>query len=100
ARPPSTAYRMKKFVRRNRLAVAAGAAVAATLIGGVVLSSIGFVQARLQRDRAVHSAGEATASAAEAERQRKLVETKAEELRRNLYVSNVARAAMVFETGN
>src|ERR1044071_285105 len=47
ARPPSAAYRFQKFVRRNRLAVAAGTAVAVTFIVGVVLSSIGFVQARL-----------------------------------------------------
>lgn len=95
------------FVRRNRLAVTAGAAVAVTLIAGVVLSGMGLVQARLQRDRAVRSERAAIASAAETEQQRnqavehrKVVETRAEELRRSLYVSSIARAAMVLETRN
>jgi WD40 repeat protein/serine/threonine protein kinase len=35
ARPPSTVYRLQKFVRRNKLAVAAAAAVAATLLLGI-----------------------------------------------------------------
>ena len=38
ARPPSTAYRLKKMVRRNRLAFAAGAAVAAALVIGLTVS--------------------------------------------------------------
>jgi len=38
ARPPSAVYRLQKFVRRNKLAVAAAAAVAATLFFGVCAS--------------------------------------------------------------
>jgi Tol biopolymer transport system component len=37
ARPDTVAYRWAKFVRRNRLAVAAGALIAATLAGGLAL---------------------------------------------------------------
>jgi hypothetical protein len=36
ARPPSTACRVQKFVRRNKLMAAAGAAVATALAIGVV----------------------------------------------------------------
>jgi tetratricopeptide (TPR) repeat protein len=44
--PPSTSYRLKKFVRRNRVSVVAASAVAAAVLAGLVLASIGFYQAR------------------------------------------------------
>jgi serine/threonine protein kinase/tetratricopeptide (TPR) repeat protein len=46
ARPPSTAYRLGKFVRRNRTAVAAAVAVAAALMTGAAAATIGLVGAR------------------------------------------------------
>ena len=39
ARPPSTAYRLQKSVRRNKLAFAAAAAVAAALVVGIAVST-------------------------------------------------------------
>ena len=53
AGPPTAAYRLRKFIRRNRAAVAGGGAIAAALLIGAVLSTIGFVNARHERDRAV-----------------------------------------------
>ena len=46
ARPPSTLYRLSRFARRNRLAVAAGAIVAATLVIGLSVAAVGLVRAR------------------------------------------------------
>jgi serine/threonine protein kinase len=46
--PPSTSYRLKKFVRRNKAGVLGGAAIAAALIVGLIAASIGFLQARRQ----------------------------------------------------
>jgi non-specific serine/threonine protein kinase/serine/threonine-protein kinase len=46
ARPPSARYRLAKFVRRHRVGVAAGAVVALAIVGGAVLSTVGFVTAR------------------------------------------------------
>jgi len=46
--PPSTAYRLKKFIRRNKVVVAAGSAIVAALVAGVVVASIGFFEARRQ----------------------------------------------------
>ncbi|MBL9147352.1 MAG: serine/threonine protein kinase [Phycisphaerae bacterium] len=46
AAPPSRAYRLGKFVRRRRGVVAAVAAVAVTLVGGIVGTSVGLVRAR------------------------------------------------------
>jgi serine/threonine protein kinase/tetratricopeptide (TPR) repeat protein len=46
--PPSRTYRLQKFVRRNKAAVLAGFAIAAALVLGAALASIGFLQARQQ----------------------------------------------------
>lgn len=60
ARPPSTGYRMGKFLRRNRGAALAGAAVAAALVLGLVAFAWQARVARQQRDLA-RSAGLAEA---------------------------------------
>jgi serine/threonine protein kinase len=52
ARPPSTAYRFQKALRRNKLAFAAGAAVVVALILGVIGTSLGLVRAERQRRQA------------------------------------------------
>jgi serine/threonine protein kinase/Tfp pilus assembly protein PilF len=53
ARPPSFAYRLKKFVRRNRVAVTGAGLVAATLVLGLAVATVGFLQASRERNRAV-----------------------------------------------
>ncbi len=45
ARPPSTSYRLRKFVRRNKARVAAAALVLLALIGGTVGTTIGLLRA-------------------------------------------------------
>lgn len=51
AGPPSTAYRLRKFVRRNRTAVAAGLLVAAALVLGAVVATWGLIQSRREQAR-------------------------------------------------
>ncbi len=46
ASSPNVVYRLQKFVRRHRLAVVAGSAVVAALLGGSVLATVGMVHAR------------------------------------------------------
>jgi tetratricopeptide (TPR) repeat protein len=53
AAPPSTAYRVRKFVRRNRAVVAAVSLVTAVGLIGLVGTSAGLLVARAQRDRAI-----------------------------------------------
>ncbi len=53
ARPPSTAYRMKKFVQRNRVAVVTGSAITGALVVGLVLATWGMFAARDAERRAV-----------------------------------------------
>ena len=50
ARPPSRGYRLKKFVKRNKLQVIAASLVFLTLVGGIVGTSIGLYQANRARD--------------------------------------------------
>ncbi len=53
ARPPSVAYRAGKFVGRNRVAVAAGIAALAGLVGGLGLALHQAETARRERDLAL-----------------------------------------------
>ena len=52
ARPTSTAYRVSKFVRKYRMAVAAVVLLASSLVLGIVGTSVGLVRATLARHRA------------------------------------------------
>ncbi len=52
ASPPSTAYRVRKFVRRNRVAVVAGSMVVVALLIGIIGTTIGLVKARRQAESA------------------------------------------------
>jgi serine/threonine protein kinase len=53
AGPPSTAYRLRKYVKRNQVAVISAAVVVLALLLGTVATTVGFVQARLERNNAV-----------------------------------------------
>jgi non-specific serine/threonine protein kinase/serine/threonine-protein kinase len=54
--PPSTAYRLQKFVRRHKLGVAASAIVAAALVVGILGTTVGMLQARRAELRATQEA--------------------------------------------
>jgi serine/threonine protein kinase/tetratricopeptide (TPR) repeat protein len=69
AAPPSTAYRVRKFVRRNRAAVAAVSLVTAVGLIGLVGTSAGLLIARGQRDRAIGAEKRERQRATEAEDQ-------------------------------
>ncbi len=46
ARPPSRGYRLKKFVKRNKIQVIAASLVFLTLVGGIVGTGLGMASAR------------------------------------------------------
>lgn len=52
ALPPSTAYRLGKFLRRNRGAVLAASVILLLLVGGIVGTTAGLIEARGQRNAA------------------------------------------------
>lgn len=52
ARPPTTAYRVGKFVRRNRGKVAAGTAILLAMIAGTITSTVLYFRAETHREQA------------------------------------------------
>jgi serine/threonine protein kinase/tetratricopeptide (TPR) repeat protein len=73
ARPPSVGYRLRKFVRRHRVGVTAAAVVLLALVGGIIGTTWGMIdanEARLAEKEQRHKAEAAT----EAERQAKYAE--------------------------
>jgi serine/threonine protein kinase/tetratricopeptide (TPR) repeat protein len=69
--PPSAGYRLKKFVRRNKGPVLAASLVVLALVGGIVGTAVGLVQAVQARKDAV------AAKEAEAEQRRTADEERA-----------------------
>jgi len=67
APPPGAAYRMRKFVRRNRVGVLTGALIFLALSVGVVVASTGMLMAMQERDRADAAAKAESAARAEAQ---------------------------------
>ncbi len=58
ASPPSASYRLRKFARRNRARLLAGAALALTLLAGV--AAVAVVQVGANRERAAEATRRAT----------------------------------------
>ena len=100
AGPPSAGYRLRKFVRRNRTTVLAGSLVAASLVVGMVISTIGFVTADHQRKVARQAQRDSeTARQREAE-QRGRVELRERANRRLLYAAHMNLAMHAWQDGN
>lgn len=74
ARSDSLVYRTSKFVRRNKLAVAAAALVLFSLLGGIVTTTRAARIAETERARAEANLAEAQTQRAEADRQRLIAE--------------------------
>jgi serine/threonine protein kinase/WD40 repeat protein len=114
ARPPSSAYRFQKLIRRNKLAFAAAAAVVIALFAGLCLAAFGWRQTSVERDKAVQAqareaaqrqqaqASEQKAIAAEAEqtRLRALAEGETLAARRNAYNSDMNQVQQLLKVNN
>ncbi|MEM7305277.1 MAG: serine/threonine-protein kinase [Planctomycetota bacterium] len=55
AGPPSAVYRARKFLSRNRAAAASIAVIGTVLVGGIIGTSLGMIEAGRQRDDAIES---------------------------------------------
>lgn len=75
ARAPSAVYRLKKFVWRNRWAMAAASVIFLCLVGGVIGTSWGMYQANVQREMAEKSAIAERDAKVEADKKRAEAET-------------------------
>ncbi len=76
ARPPSTSYRLGKFVQRHRAAVLAGVAVAAALMAGTVVAAWQAVVATQAKQHALEKEAAALEKEAETRAVLDFVETK------------------------
>jgi len=75
AGPPTAAYRFKKFVRRNRPQVVAASLVLLALVGGIIGTTLGLLEARRQQRIAIaESIQKDNARLAEAEERKKAVD--------------------------
>ena len=111
ASPPSSFYRLRKFVRRYRLQCIAGAIVFVAIVGGGIGTAVGFAEAREQariagvRERqAKDSEARATAGEARAKEQEQIASERADRIEkmlaeerkaneRNLIYADVTRLA-------
>jgi serine/threonine protein kinase len=78
AGPPAVSYKLRKFIKRNRVAVTASVVMVAALALGLIVALTGFIQAKRERDRA-----------REAEQ---LARTAEQNTRRQAYLANIAAA--------
>ena len=79
ASPPSTAYRFRKFARRNRGAIVTASMLIAALVLGTVVSTWQAVRATRAEQRADEQAAIAEANARAALRQKERADAKAKE---------------------
>jgi serine/threonine protein kinase/tetratricopeptide (TPR) repeat protein len=91
AHPPSTTYRLKKFVRRNRPQVVAAGLVFVALVAGVVGTALGLVVAnraaeaeRLAKDDAVEQKRLAEQAAGQERQAKDVADARRREAERNL----------------
>jgi serine/threonine protein kinase/tetratricopeptide (TPR) repeat protein len=91
AGPPTAAYRLRKFVRRNRGRVLAASLVLVVLVGGVIGTTFGLIRAEQQRLIA-EQAQQETQQRAEAERLAKL---RAEAYQQQAQAENEAALALL-----
>ncbi len=91
ARPPSRGYRLKKFVKRNKVQVVAAGLVFVALLAGIAGTTLGLIEARQQEAEAKKQEGIARdeadakeAARAEEARQREIADTKRQEAETNL----------------
>jgi serine/threonine protein kinase len=82
ARPAGAAYRLRKFARRHRAPVAAGAAVLLALLLGIVGTTAGMLRARAAQHDAETSQGAALAERNAARASQRRAEQSAAEARR------------------
>ena len=77
ARPPSNLYRFQKLIRRNKLAFAAGTAVATSLLIGLALTTWMFFKERMARTEATVARQSEMQQRLQAEAAEKAAETQA-----------------------
>ncbi len=100
ASPPGVIYKFRKFVKRDRVAATAGLAVAAALVVGLMLSTIGFVQASRQREQAVAARDTAQQATVQAETDRDRAIKARQEARQMAYFASISAARIALSVND
>jgi WD40 repeat protein/tetratricopeptide (TPR) repeat protein len=100
AGPETTIYRVKKFVRRHAGSVATVALTTAAIILGLVVSTALYIRAERARENEFIARKQAESAEKVAQEQKSIAETKAEDLRRSLYVNSIRLADASYVEGN
>ncbi len=87
AGPPGVVYKLRKFVRRNRVGVLAGSIVGVALLVGLSLATVGFVQANRARAVLKDERDAAEKARANEQEQRMLAEASTDEARKHAATS-------------
>jgi eukaryotic-like serine/threonine-protein kinase len=99
ARPPNRAYRVQKFVRRNKVIVTAGTAVAAALVLGTVVSTWQAVRARRLQVKAETSQQRALQAQTKEAQQRQAAEDARRLAEQQSYCASIGQAQALIEQG-
>jgi serine/threonine protein kinase/tetratricopeptide (TPR) repeat protein len=91
ARPPSLNYRVRKFVRKNRLGVVAASLVTVALVGGILGTSLALFRALKAESLAEERSGEANRARDEEAKQRALAEERRKDAEREKEVAEARR---------
>lgn len=100
ARPPSAAYRARKFIRRNQWMVAAAGTVALALVLGTVVSAWQAVRATRARQQAVEAERKEARQHRLAEAARDQAQQARQDALRNLYIAHLNLVQQDYEQGN
>jgi eukaryotic-like serine/threonine-protein kinase len=100
ARPPSTAYRVHKFVRRNKGMVAAGSAVTLALLLGIVVSTWQATVAMRARRVAETARVAETQQRVAAQAAQKQADAERQRAERELYAANMNLAQQAWRENN
>jgi hypothetical protein len=100
AGPPSRLYRLRKFVTRNRGAVVAVIALAATLIAGTIGSTIGLISAMRAKSEALQAKRAADEARHQESAARQTALDEVERKRQLLYVADTTGAKQAWDAGN
>ena len=97
--PPSSAYKLRKFISRNKGPVAAAILLALMLVTGVAISSYFAIRAQREAVRAKSAENRALANADEARRAEQLAEDRAAENARLMYAGLIRTTEKTIENG-
>ena len=100
AAPPSRAYRLRKFVRKHRGAVVAASLVVLALLAGIAGTTWGLIRAERARSAEAKRVKERDEALVKADDANRAADTRAEEVKYQLGVSDFLLAAAAYDNGH